>query len=108
MLPLSWPDMDIEAEIRDLKKRVDDLEGAFSVLTGQLRTVSPGLTDLGKETRDRFDRVESTLRGLDAQIGSVGTRMNGLELQVWSLRDDLPALIGAAVRSGLKRSDADP
>lgn len=100
--------MDIEAEIRDLKKRVDDLEGAFNVLTGQLRAVSPTLMSLGNETRDRFDRVESTLRGLDAQVGSVGTRMNGLELQVWSLRDDLPALIGAAVRSGMKEPSSEP
>lgn len=99
--------MDIESEIRNLKKRVDDLEGAFSVLTGQLRTVAPGLADLSKETRSHFDRLDTTLRGLDIQISTVGARMNGLELQVWSLRDDLPALLGAAVGRTIKGPPAD-
>ncbi len=85
--------MDIEAEIRDLKRRVGDLEGAVSVLTGQFSKVHPDLLSLTTTTAARFDRV-------DDQVGRLVERLDLVNTQVWSLRDDLPELIAQAMRVG--------
>jgi hypothetical protein len=82
--------MDIETEIQDLKRRVGDLEGAVNVLTGQLRDVHPNLVSLQSQTTQRFDTVE-------ALMGRIVSRLDDVNLQVWSLRDDFPALVSAAL-----------
>ena len=38
--------MDVEQEIRDLKRRVGDLEGAMNVMSGQVSQVHPDLMSL--------------------------------------------------------------
>ncbi|HXF54125.1 MAG TPA: hypothetical protein VNK52_08375 [Hyphomicrobiaceae bacterium] len=82
--------MDIEAEIEGLKRRVSDLEGALNVLTGQLREVHPNLSGLRTETNERFDRVVSLM-------GRIVNRLDDVNLQVWSLRDDFPGMLSAAL-----------
>ena len=83
--------MNIEHEINDLKRRVGDLEGAVNVLSGQLGKVHPDLMALSVATSGRFDRVE----GL---IGRAVDRLDTVNTQVWSLRDDLPHLVATALR----------
>lgn len=93
--------MNMEAEILDLKRRVGDLEGALSVLTGQLRTVHPELMAFKMDAGDRFERMTGALTGLER-------RLAGVEVQVWSLRDDLPAIVRSAVKEGLaSESESD-
>lgn len=79
--------MDVELEIRELKRRVGDLEGAVNVLAGQVGKVHPDLVNLTSATSSRFDQV-------DAVLTKVTTRLDMLNTQLWSLRDDLPQLIG--------------
>jgi hypothetical protein len=75
-------DMDVQAEISELKRRVGDLEGAVSVLTGQLSRVHPKVS---------FDKVEGLM-------GRLVGRMDTMSVHVWSLRDDLPSLIAEALK----------
>lgn len=82
--------MDIEAELLQLKRRVDDLEGAINVLAGQVRAVHPELLALKTETSRRFDAT-------DVQMGRLLQRLDTMNDQVWSLRDDLPMLIRRAL-----------
>jgi hypothetical protein len=82
--------MDIQDEISELKRRVGDLEGAVSVLTGQLRRVHPDLVALQLQTASSFDKVEGLMLRLVVRMDTMGTH-------VWSLRDDLPALIADAL-----------
>lgn len=82
--------MNFEAEILALERRVGDLEGAISVLTGQLRLVHPEIIAWTAEARDRVGR-------LDNALNSIGSRLEKMELQVWSLRDDLPDIVHKAV-----------
>ena len=96
--------MDVEAEIRDLKRRVGDLEGAFSVLTGQIRNVQPDLQDFRTETQVSFERFGTVLSGLDGKLESFLRRMDRVELQVWSIRDDLPELVKIAFADGRGRT----
>lgn len=83
--------MDVENEIRELKRRVGDLEGAVNVLTGQIGQVRPDLMALGAATEGRFDKVEEL-------IGKVVSRIDTMNTQMWSFRDDLPGLIAEALR----------
>lgn len=84
--------MDIEREITELKRRVGDLEGAVNVLAGQVGKVHPDLVALGAATGRRFDKVEDL-------VGKVANRLDTLNTQLWSLRDDMPDLVVAAIRS---------
>jgi predicted nucleic acid-binding Zn-ribbon protein len=76
--------MNVEAEIRDLKRRVSELEGSFGFLTRQVQTVHKDLLAFEAKTEDklkehdkRFDKIERDIRGL---------------------RDDMPKIVGDAVR----------
>lgn len=82
--------MDLEAEVLQLKRRVDDLEGAVNVLAGQVQATRPELIALKAETMRRFDAA-------DGQMGRIVQRLDTMNTQVWSLRDDLPILLRKAL-----------
>ncbi len=86
--------MDVESEIMDLKRRVGDLEGAVNVLTGQVAKVDPHLVALSTKYEGRFDKIEEL-------VGKTNSRLDLLNTQMWSLRDDLPALLAEGVKKGL-------
>jgi len=90
--------MDVEAEIINLKRRVGDLEGAVNVLAGQLGSVHPELSHLSEGTMKRLDAVAATM-------DRVVSRLDTMNTQVWSLRDDLPALMADALALSDKRVD---
>ncbi len=81
--------MDIEAEINELKRRVGDLEGAVRVLAAKVQAADPMLAALRETTSRRFDTSEQLMTGIVKRLDTVSA-------QVWSLRDDLPALLDAA------------
>ena len=83
--------MDIEREIKDLKRRVGDLEGAVNVLTGHVGGVQPDLHALRELTSVGFDKVEDTMSRFVKRLDTMNT-------QIWSLRDDFPDLVSAALR----------
>lgn len=82
--------MDVEHEINELRRRVGDLEGAVSVLTGQVGKVHPDLVIFSGSTQRRFDKVEDL-------VDKVATRLDTLNTQLWSLRDDLPQMLATAL-----------
>ena len=86
--------MDVKSEIMDLKRRVGDLEGAVNVLTGQVAKVDPHLVALSAKNEGRFDKIEEL-------VGKTNNRLDLLNTQLWSLRDDLPALLADGVKKGL-------
>ena len=80
--------MDLEAEIRDLKRRVSELEGSFGFLTRQVQGVHKDLlrfeekADKKLQEHDgRFDRLDHDLKGL---------------------RTDLPKIVGDTMREVLR------
>ena len=87
--------MNVEAEIRDLKRRVSELEGSFGFLTRQVQGVHKDLlrfeekTDRKLREHDgRFDRLESKVDGLDRKI----------DVKIDGLAKALPGIVGDAVR----------
>ena len=79
--------MDVESEIRDLKRRVGELEGTYGFLTGQVRDVHRALLGFQEQTNERFDSLEGRVDGLDG-------RMDRLEQSV----DALPRALAEIVR----------
>lgn len=82
--------MDIEAELAQLRRRVDNLEGAVSALAGQLHAAQPALQALKAETIKRFEAA-------DGVMNRIVQRLDTMNTQVWSLRDDLPVLLKRAL-----------
>src|SRR5262249_61953137 len=54
--------MDVEAEIRDLKRRVGELEGSFGFLTQQVQGVHRDLLGFQQQTNRRVGKVD---RGIE-------------------------------------------
>ncbi len=83
--------MNVEAEIRDLKRRVSELEGSFGFLTRQVQTVHRDLLAFEAKTEDklkehdkRFDKIEGEIDYLRRDVGG--------------LRSDLPKIVADAMR----------
>jgi uncharacterized coiled-coil DUF342 family protein len=67
--------MNVEAEIRDLKRRVSEIEGSFGFLTQQIQNVHKELLTFEEKTEQRFDRLETKIDIVDRKID---TKVDGL------------------------------
>jgi uncharacterized coiled-coil DUF342 family protein len=83
--------MNVEAEIRDLKRRVSEIEGSFGFLTQQIQNVHKELLTFEEKTEQRFDRLESKVDALDRKID---TKIDGLA-------KSLPGIISNTMREVL-------
>jgi hypothetical protein len=93
--------MDVEAEIRDLKRRVGELEGGFGFLTQRVQGVHRDLLAFQEQTNLRFDRIDGRLGGFDGRLGRVETDVRALKGEVAGLRQDLPT-VGDVMREVLR------
>jgi uncharacterized coiled-coil DUF342 family protein len=84
--------MNVEAEIRDLKRRVSEIEGSFGFLTQQIQNVHKELLTFEERTEQRFDRLESKVDALDRKID---TKVDGLA-------KSLPGIISDTMREVLR------
>ena len=76
--------INVEAEIRELKRRVSELEGSFGFLTKQVQGVHKDLL--------RFEeKTDKKLREHDGRFDRLGQDLKGL-------RTDLPKIVGDAMR----------
>ncbi len=101
--------MDVEAEIRDLKRRVGELEGSFGFLTQQVQGVHRDLLGFQEQTNQRFDKLDGQLEKIDGRFGKVDGRLGGVEgevrglkAEVAGLRKDLPSVVGDVMREVLR------
>lgn len=83
--------MDFEHEIKDLKRRVGDLEGAVGVLSGHIHNVHPELIHLKELSTRNFSNI-------DTLMSRFMQRLDSMNSQVWSLRDDLPDIVSSALK----------
>jgi predicted nuclease with TOPRIM domain len=100
--------MDVEHEIRDLKRRVGELEGSHGFLSGQVRDVHRALLGFQESVEERFDRVdgrldrsEGRLDRIEGRLGRVEGRLDSLERKV----DELPRALAEVVRAEFDRRD---
>jgi flagellar capping protein FliD len=84
-------DMNIEAEIRDLKRRVSEIEGSFGFLTQQIKGVHKDLLAFQARTEKRFEQVDGRFDKMDGRLDRVDTGLR-------RLRDDMPGIVVSAMR----------
>jgi hypothetical protein len=89
--------MNVEAEIRDLKRRVGKPEGAFGFLLQQVKGVHRDLLTFQARTEERFAKI-------DGRFAKVDGRFDRVEKEIRDLRKDLPGIVGVAVRDANRRS----
>jgi predicted nucleic acid-binding Zn-ribbon protein len=94
--------INVEAEIRDLKRRISELEGSSGFLTDQVKNVHKDLLAFQERTEARFDRLEHKVDGLDRRVGGLNDKIDSLdrkiEAKVDGLAKALPGIVGHAVR----------
>ena len=87
--------MKVEAEIRDLKRRVSELEGSSEFPTQQVKGVHKDLLAFEAKTERRFDQV-------DRRFDKVESRLDVVENGLRDLRHDMPGIVGNAMREVLR------
>ena len=90
--------MDVEAEIRDLKRRVSEMERSFGFLTQQIKGVHRDLLAFQARTEQRFDELTGKVEGRFAKVEG---RLDRVESEVRGLRKDMPGIVGDAMRAAL-------
>jgi hypothetical protein len=83
--------MNVEAEIRDLKRRVSEIEGSFGFLTQQIKSVHKDLLAFQEKTEQRFDKI-------DGRFDKIDGRLDHLDRGLHGLRNDMPKIVGDALR----------
>jgi len=76
--------MDVEAEIRDLKRRVSELEDPFSFLTRQVQSVRKDLLAFETKTEDKLKEHDK--------------RYDKIDRDIQGLRNDIPKIVGDVMR----------
>ena len=106
--------MDVESEIRDLKRRVGEIEGTYGFLSGQLREVHRSVLGFQEQTNERFEHLEERFDALEGRANGVDGRMDRLEkrLERFELRteqqlDALPRALAEIVRAEFARRDRE-
>lgn len=94
--------MNVEAEIRDLKRRVSEIEGSFGFLLKQVRSVHRDLLAFQAKTEQRLEKIDGRLDKIDGRLDRHEGRLDRIEKGVRGLRDDMPGIVGDAVRSALR------
>ena len=100
--------MDVEAEIRDLKRRVGEFEGSFGFLTAQVRDVHRSVLGFQENADERFTGIEGRLDRVDGRLDRVEQKVDGLDRKVSGLDakvDGLPRSLAEVVRSEFDRRD---
>jgi uncharacterized protein YoxC len=97
--------LNVEAEIRDLKRRVSELEGSFGFLTNQVKGVHKDLLGFQEKTEQRFDRIDGRFGQVDGRLDKVEGRLDRVEKSVKDLRHDMPGIVGDAMREVLRERD---
>ena len=93
--------MNVEAEIRDLKRRVSELEGSFGFLTQQIGSVHKDLIAFQTKTEQRFEEV-------DKRFDKVDGRLDRLDTGLRRLREEMPGIVGDAVRTVMRGRNGKP
>ena len=93
--------MNIEAEIRDLKRRVSEIEGSFGFPTQQIKSVHKDLLAFQARTEQRFEQVNGRIDKVDGRLDKVDGRLDHIDRGLRGLRTDMPKIVGTALREAL-------
>jgi|HubBroStandDraft_6_1064221.scaffolds.fasta_scaffold410546_2 hypothetical protein len=98
--------MNREAEIRDLKRRVSELEGScgkgtFGFLVHQISTFHKDLLAFQEKTKQRFDRIDAKFDRIDSRSDKIDGRLDHIDRNVHELSTDIRKIVGDTMRKVL-------
>jgi archaellum component FlaC len=93
--------MNVEAEIRDLKRRVSELEGPFGFLTQQVQTVHKDLLTFQEKTEQRFDQVEDRFKKADQRFDRLENKIDGIDRKIDTKIDGLTKSLPGIIKDAL-------
>jgi tetrahydromethanopterin S-methyltransferase subunit G len=98
--------MNREAEIRDLKRRVGELEGScgkgtFGFLAHQISTFHKDLLAFQERTEQRFDRIDAKFDRIDGRLDKIDSRLDHIDRNVGELHTDMRKIVGDTMREVL-------
>ncbi len=94
--------MDVEAEIRDLKRRVGEIEGSFGFLTEQVKGVHKDLLRFEAKTEQQFEKVDERFDKVEGRLDKIDGRLDHLDTGLRGLRTDMPKIVGDTMREVLR------
>ncbi len=94
--------MDVEAEIRDLKRRVSAIEGSFGFLTEQVKGVHRDVLRSEEKVDKKLSEHDTRFDRLDTKLDSLGRK---LDTKVEGLAKALPVIVGDVLRGVLRERD---
>src|SRR5262245_54567385 len=98
--------MDIEAEIRELKRRVGELEGSFGFLTRQGRDMHKELLTFRASMEQFRAKTEQWQKRAEQRFDTVERDLREVRTDVRGLREDMPGIVAGAMREVLGRPRA--
>jgi hypothetical protein len=98
--------MNLEAEIRDLKRRVSELEGScsggtFGFLVHQISTLHKDLLAFQEKTDQRFDQIDAKFDRMDGRFDKIDGRLDHSDRNVRDLHTDMRKIVGDTMREVL-------
>jgi chaperonin cofactor prefoldin len=94
--------MDLERELKDVKRRLDlaetrlaQLAGQFEFISGQLRDVQLYMHARFGDIDDRLDKIDGRLDKVDGRLDTIDGSLNSLETKV----DALPRALAEMIAS---------
>lgn len=99
--------MNVEAEIRELKRRVGELEGSHGFLSGQVREVHRALLGFQERTQEEFEEVRGEVGKLKTDLSQFRTEMERFERRTEQQLDALPRALAEIVRAEFDRRDKE-
>jgi tetrahydromethanopterin S-methyltransferase subunit G len=91
--------LDLEKELRDLKRRVDlaetklsQIDGRFEFITGQLRDVQLYMHARFSDMDERFDKVEGRLDKIDGRLDKIDGRLDNIDGRLDNIDTKVDAL----------------
>jgi hypothetical protein len=100
--------MNVEAEIRDLKRRVSEIEGSFGLPTQQLKSVHKDLLTFQARTEQKFDKIDGRFDKVEGRFDRVDGRLDRVERGVRTLHEDMPKIVGSTMREVLREQRRKP
>ena len=91
--------MNVEAEIRELQRRVSEIEGSFAFPIRQVQGVHKDLLAFEARSEERFKTVSDRFDRLESKVDAMDRK---LDLKVDGLAKALPGSVGDALREVLR------
>lgn len=92
--------MDLQQEVRDLKRRLDVAETAISTMQGQFEFISGQLRSVQLFMHNRFEAMDRRFDKMDGRFDAADDRFSGIETRLDAVE--------SAVRDNSAKIDALP